>query len=171
MRTVSKKYKKAKKSVITGDIKIKIDAWVEKFPDDQKQSAVLSALRIVQKANEGYLTESLMDEVADYLGMSGIAVYEVATFYTMYDHKPVGKNKIEVCTNLSCQLCGSSEIIAHLEQRLNIKMGEVTKDRKFSLHAAECLGACTGAPMLQIGDKYHENLTRESVDALLDELT
>ena len=153
------------------EVKAEIDKWVAKFPADQKQSACMEALKIVQAANDNMLTENLMDQVAAYLDMPKIAVYEVATFYTMYNHKPVGKNKIEVCTNLSCGLCGADKIVKHLEDKLGVKMGgEVTKDGKFSLHHAECLGACIGAPMLQIGDKYYEKLSPEKIDEILEEL-
>jgi len=102
--------------------------------------------------------------------MPNIAAYEVATFYSMLELKPIGKNKICVCTNISCQLRGSAQIVAHLEKRLGIKMGETTADGKYALKNVECLGACVGAPMLQIGDQYYENLTPESVDKILEEV-
>ena len=155
---------------LSAESRQEIDAWVAKFPNDQKQSAVLAALTIVQAANGGWLTEPLMDAVAEYLAMPKIAVYEVATFYSMYDLKPVGKYKIEVCNNISCMLCGCYKIINHLENKLGIKMGTTTADRKFTLRAAECLGACVGAPMMQIGDQYYEHLTPETVDQILQEL-
>ncbi len=147
-----------------------IDAWVAKFPVDQKQSAVLAALTIVQKTNGGYLTQPLMDAVADYLEMPKIAVYEAVTFYSMFDLEPVGKVKIEVCTNISCMLCGSQKIVKHLENKLGVKVGGTTPDKKFTLRGVECLGACVGAPMMQIGDDYHEHLTPEKVDKILQEL-
>ena len=148
----------------------KIDEWLKKFPSNQKQSAVMPALTIVQDENGGYLTQPLMDAVALYLGMPKIAVYEVATFYSMYEHKPVGKYKICVCTNVSCMLCGSAQIVTHLKKRLGVGFGEVTADGKFSIKEVECLGACTGAPMLQIGDQYYENLTPEKIDGILEGL-
>jgi len=147
-----------------------IDSWVAKYPADKKQSAVMSALRIAQDQNGGYLTDDLIDAVAEYLEMESIAVYEVASFYSMYELKPVGKHKICVCTNISCMLCGSDEIVSHLEKKLGITFGEVTEDGKFSLKEVECLGACVNAPMLQIGEHYHENLTAEKIDTLLDSL-
>ncbi len=147
-----------------------IDNWVAKYPDEWKQSAVMAALRIVQDDNGGWLTPELMDKVAAYLDMAPIAVYEVASFYSMYEHKPVGKHKICMCTNVSCMLNGSDKIVQHLEERLDIKLGETTNDGRFTLKEVECLGACVGAPMMQIGEKYYENLTPELIDSILDSL-
>ncbi|MGV6826778.1 MAG: NADH-quinone oxidoreductase subunit NuoE [bacterium] len=159
-----------KDTLFTPEIRAEIDTWIAKYPDEWKQSACMAALQIVQDANGGYLTEKLMDEVADYLDMPPIAVYEVASFYSMYELKPVGKNKICVCTNISCMVCGSDSIVNHLENRLGIKLGQTTEDGKFTLKEVECLGACGGAPMLQIGTQYYENLTPELVDSILDGL-
>lgn len=156
--------------LLSAESRAEIDTWVAKYPEDQKQSACMAALRIVQDANGGYLTESLMDAVADYLEMPRISVYEVATFYSMYELKPVGKHKICVCTNISCMLCGSDDVVAHLKKRLGIGLGETTEDGRITLKEVECLGACVGAPMLQIGEHYHENLTPEKIDAILDQL-
>jgi len=147
-----------------------IDHWVAKYPAEQKQSAVMAALRIVQDQQGGWLTTELMDAVADYLDMDKIHVYEVATFYSMYEHQPVGKHKICVCTNISCMVCGSGKIVAHLEDKLAIKMGGTTEDNRFSLKEVECLGACSGAPMMQIGEHYYENLDAEKIDKILDNL-
>jgi len=147
-----------------------IDQWIAKYPINQKQSAVMAALRIVQEQNGGWLTNELIEAVANYLEMPAIAAYEVATFYSMYEHHPVGKHKICVCTNISCMLCGSDEIVQHLQQKLNIGFGQVTEDGKFSLKEVECLGACANAPMFQIGPKYYENLTPEKIDQILDNL-
>lgn len=147
-----------------------IDAWIGKYPADQRQSAVMAALRIVQDSNNGSLNRDLMDAVAEYLQMPPIAVYEVATFYSMYEHKPVGKHKICVCTNISCMLRGSDEIVQHLKQKLGIGFGQVTADGRFSLKEVECLGACCGAPMFQIGNHYYENLTPQKVDEILGKL-
>lgn len=147
-----------------------IDHWVAKYPPDQKQSAVMGALSVVQEANGGWLTTGLMDAVAEYLEMPPIAVYEVATFYSMYELKPVGRHKLCVCTNVSCMLCGSEDVVAHLEKKLGIKLGETTADKKFTLKEVECLGACGGAPMMQIGREYHENLTPEKLDEILAKL-
>jgi len=149
-----------------------IDKWLKKYPPEQKRSAVIEALHLVQHENNGWLTTELLDTVADYLGMDKIAVYEVATFYSMFNLKPVGKHMINVCTNLSCMLCGSQDILAHLEKRLGIKAGETTADGKYSLVAeGECLAACGGAPMMQIDHKtYYENLTPQRVDEILNEI-
>lgn len=157
-------------SLLSPEIRAQIDKWIAKYPPDQKQSAVMGALTIAQDANGGWLTQQWMDAVADYLEMPKIAVYEVATFYSMYEHKPVGKHKICVCTNISCLLRGSEEIVEHLETRLGIKMGETTPDNKFTLKEVECLAACCGAPMFQIGKEYYEHLTPEKVDEILNHL-
>jgi NADH-quinone oxidoreductase subunit E len=157
-------------TLLSEQSRTEIDAWIAKYPSEQKQSAVMGALSIVQEANGGYLTTELMDAVAEYLEMAPIAVYEVATFYSMYELKPVGKHKICVCTNVSCMLCGSDDIVAHLKQKLNIGFGETTADNKFTLKEVECLGACGGAPMMQIGKTYYENLTSEKIDEILAKL-
>lgn len=147
-----------------------IDQWLAKYPAEQRQSAVMPALRIVQDANGGWLTTQLMDAIAEYLQVPPISVYEVASFYSMYEHKPVGRHKICVCTNISCLLCGSEDVVSHLENKLGIKMGETTVDGKFTLKEVECLGACVGAPMFQIGHDYYEHLTPEKIDSILDGL-
>lgn len=147
-----------------------IDHWVAKYPADQKQSACMAALRLAQEQNGGWLTNDLIEAVAAYLEMPAIAAYEVATFYSMYEMKPVGRHKICVCTNISCMLCGSEEVVAHLQGRLGIKLGETTTDGKFTLKEVECLGACANAPMLQIGKDYYENLTPAKLDEILDGL-
>lgn len=156
--------------LITDASRAEIDMWIAKYPVDQRQSAVMPALRILQDQNGGWLTNDLMDAVAEYLNMPAIAVYEVATFYSMYEHKPVGKHKISVCTNISCLLCGSEEVVHHLERRLGVKLGQTTGDGKFTLKEVECLGACCGAPMMQVGRQYYENLTPEKIDQILDSL-
>ena len=142
---------------------------IAKYPPDQKQSAVMAALRIAQEEH-GWLSVPLMDYVAELLGMRPIAVYEVATFYSMYDLKPVGKHKISLCTNVSCMLCGSDTLVNHLQKRLGIKLGETTPDGKVTLKEVECLGACGGAPMFQIGKNYYENLTPQKIDEILASL-
>ena len=156
---------------INPETQAEIDQWIKKFPEDRQQSAVLQALMFVQRDNGGWLSEEHLNAVADYLSLPRIAVYEVATFYDMYDLKPVGKNKIDVCTNISCKLCGCDKIVAHLEKRLGIKVGQTTEDGQYTLKGVECLAACCGAPMMQVNDlEYHENLTPEKVDAILDRL-
>ena len=142
---------------------------VAKYPPERKSSAVMAALRIAQEEH-GWLSVPLMDYIAELLGMRPIQVYEVATFYSMYNLKPVGKHKISICTNISCMLCGSEAIVKHLEKRLGIKLGETTPDGKVTLKEVECLAACCGAPMFQIGKNYYENLTPQKVDEILASL-
>lgn len=145
-----------------------IDMWIAKYPPSERQSAVMAALRIVQESL-GFLTEERMDAVASYLDMPAIAVYEVATFYTMYEHAPCGRHLISVCTNISCQLNGSARIMSHLEETLGISSGETTKDARFTLRPAECLGACVGAPMMQVDKDYHECLTTSKLQDILNQ--
>ncbi|MDX5151596.1 MAG: NADH-quinone oxidoreductase subunit NuoE [Acidiferrobacterales bacterium] len=156
-----------KMDLITRENQAEIDQWVAKYPAENKRSAVMAALRIVQDQNGGYLTSDLIDAVAEYLDMPSIAVYEVASFYSMYELEPVGRHKICLCTNVSCMLCGSDDILAYLQKKLGIGFGETTPDGRFTLKEVECLGACGGAPMMQIHNKYYENLTPERIDEIL----
>jgi NADH-quinone oxidoreductase subunit E len=158
---------KDKINLLSPESRAQMDGWVAKYPPDRKSSAVMAALTIAQDQNGGWLTNELMDAVAEYLEMPPIAVYEVATFYSMYELKPVGRHKICVCTNISCLLCGSDEIVGHLKQKLGIGFGETTPDGKFSLKEVECLAACANAPMMLIGKTYYENLTAAKVDEIL----
>ena len=147
-----------------------IDMWIARFPEGKSQSALLAALRAVMHEDH-YLSTEKMDAVADYMGLPKIAVYEVASFYSMYelDEKAAAKNSISVCTNVSCMLNGSDVIVDHIEERLGIKMGESTSDGQFFFKIEEeCLAACCGAPMMQLNHVYHENLTTDKVDALLE---
>ncbi len=147
-----------------------IDAEVAKYPAEQKQSAVMSALRIAQ-AEQGWLRPELIEFVAHYLEMPPIAAYEVATFYNMYDTQPVGRHKITVCTNLPCALRGANEIAAHLQDKLGVGFGETTGDGRYTLKEGECMGACGDAPMcLHNNHTMHTHLTVEKVDDLLDKL-
>lgn len=149
-------------------VRDEIDHWVAKYPPEHKRSALLAALRAVQHENGGYLTRELMDAVAAYLELPPIAVYEVASFYSMFELKPVGRHSISVCTNLSCMLCGGDEILRHLERRLGVSVGQSTGDGRFFLkREEECLAACTGAPMMQVDHVYYEKLTPEKVDEIL----
>lgn len=157
-------------TLLPENVQAEIDQWVAKYPAGQQQSAVLPALSIVQEYNQGWLSRELMDAVASYLEMSPIAVYEVATFYSLYDLKPTGKHKINLCTNVSCMLMGCETIANHLKQRLGIEFGETTADGKFTLREVECLGACAQAPVVHIGREYHEKLTPEKIDKILDDL-
>ena len=160
---------KRKADLLSAEVRAGIDQWVAKYPPEEKQSAVMAALRLVQE-EQGWLSTEMMDAVAEYLEMEPISVYEVATFYTMYDLKPVGRHRISVCTNISCMLCGSAEIMAYLEKKLDVKRGETTADGKFTLKEVECLAACAGAPMFMIGKTFYENLTPEKIDAILDSI-
>ena len=155
--------------LLSAEIKKQIDQWLTKYPDDQRQSGVLQALHFVQDA-EGGITTPMMDAIADHIGMPKIHVYEVATFYGMYHLEPAGKNKIYLCTNISCDLCGFQEIRDHIQKKLEIGFGETTKDGKFSLHAVECLAACRNAPAMQVNKDYFENLTPEKINQVLDSL-
>jgi NADH-quinone oxidoreductase subunit E len=148
-----------------------IDLWVAKFPPDRKRSAVISALRAAQHENNGYLTTPIMDAIGAYLGLPPIQVYEVATFYSMFETHPVGRHHLSVCTNISCMLRGAEDIRAHVEKKLGIKTGESTPDGRIYLkREEECLAACTGAPMLMVDHVFHENLTPAKVDQILDQL-
>lgn len=140
---------------------------VAKFPEGKQKSALLSVLHLAQ-AHFGYLSEPVMDYVARLLHILPIEVYEVATFYSMYDTKPVGKVKLEVCRTGPCMIEGAEKIIAYIENKLGIKDGETTADGVFTLKSVECLGACGYAPMLQAGEKFHEHLTEAKVDELIE---
>ena len=155
---------------LSESVRNKIDQWLLRYPPEQKRSAVLQALHYVQEENNGWLNEASMDAVADYLNLPKIAVYEVATFYSMYHLDPVGRHVINVCTNISCMLNGSEEIVNHLKKRLQIDVNGTTPNGKFTLKTVECLAACAAAPMFQIGKKYYEHLTPEKIDAILEEL-
>jgi len=158
---------KSKIELITAESRADIDQWVAKYPVEHKRSAVMAALRIVQDQNGGWINSDLIDAVAEYLDMTSIAVYEVASFYSMYELKPVGRHKICLCTNVSCMICGSDNILDYLKQRLGIGFGETTPDGRFSLKEVECLGACGGAPMMQIHNKFYENLTSDRIEEIL----
>lgn len=148
----------------------KIEYELTKYPKDRRQAAVMSALRIVQ-IERGWLSKESITDVAKYLGIPEIAAMEVATFYNMYDLQPVGQYKITVCTNISCMLRGSDEIVDHLQHKLGVGFNEVTADGKFCIKEGECMGCCGGAPLLHVNNTHmHEFLTTEKVDALLDEL-
>ena len=148
-----------------------IDAWVRKFPEGRQRSAVISALHIVQHENQGYLTTELMDAVAEYLDLPPVQVYEVATFYSMFETEKVGRNCVSVCTNICCMVRGSQEILEHIERKYQVAEGGTTADgRIFLKKEEECLAACTGAPMMMVNHRYYENLTPEKVDEILDAL-
>lgn len=148
----------------------KIDRELAKYPANQRRSAVMSALRIVQDEH-GWLSKETITDVAAYLGVPDIAVLEVASFYNMYQMEPVGKYKLTVCTNISCMLRDALGIVEHLEHRLGIHCGETTQDGKFTLQEGECMGACGSAPLMLVNNKdMREFLTNEKLDAMLEEL-
>jgi len=162
---------KSKIELLSDHTRSEIDHWVTKFPEDRKRSAVLSALNAAQHQNQGYLTTDLMDAVAEYLGLAAIHVYEVASFYSMFETVPVARNNVAICTNISCMLMGSESIVEHVENKLGIKIGESTEDGRIYLKCEEeCLAACACGPMMQVNHKYYENLTAEKVDEILDGL-
>ena len=156
--------------MLTSDSLAQIDKEIAKYPADQKQSAVMSALRIAQ-VEKRWLSTEIMDFIAHYLGMPAIAVYEVASFYNMYEMHPVGHHKITVCTNLSCTLVGALDIVEHLKKKLGIQIGETTDDGKFTLRESECMGACGNAPLCTLNNhKMLSYLTPEKIDQILAEL-
>jgi len=159
-----------KSALFSPEIREAIDAHIAKYPPEWKQSAVMPALSIVQDANGGWLTTELMDDVAAYLDMPAVSVYEVATFYGMYDLTPQGRHKVCVCNSISCMLNGSEELIEHVEHKYGVKVGETTSDGRFTLKEVECLGACRDAPAVLLDKVYHEKLTPESLDKLIDGL-
>ena len=157
--------------ILSDHVREEIERWKARFPEDRQRSAVIGALHAVQHENDGYLTAELMNGVADYLDLPTIQVYEVATFYSMFQTKPVGRNNVAICTNVSCMLRGSDELVEHVEKKLGIKTGESTPDGRIYLKKEEeCLAACCGAPMMMVNHKYYENLTEAQVDEILDGL-
>ncbi len=160
-----------KTSLLTEHTRREIDHWVKKFPPGRQRSAVLSALRAAQEQNEGYLTAELLEAVADYLSLPVVQVYEVASFYSMFELHPCGRHHVSICTNISCMLRGAEALVAHAERKLGIRLGESTPDRRIFLkREEECLAACTGAPMMMVDHVFHEHLTPEKVDQILDDL-
>jgi NADH-quinone oxidoreductase subunit E len=148
-----------------------IDHWVSKFPPDRKRSALIQALFVAQEQNQGHLTDVLITATAKYLDLPAVWAYEVASFYSMFETTPVGRNNVAVCTNISCWLNGAEDLVRHCEKKLGVKLGESTADgRVYLKREEECLAACCGAPMMVVNGHYHENLTTESVDQILDGL-
>ncbi len=157
------------KYIINSKIMDKIDQVKRKFPILEPKSSIIESLLILQHCNQGFVTKEIMQALAKYLGVKEIDVLEVATFYTMINIKPVGRNVIAVCNNISCMLRGSDKILNHIEKKLNIKVGESTSDNKFYLKdEIECLAACNGGPMMQVNHKNYENLTLDKIDKILE---
>lgn len=146
-----------------------IRQWMSNFPEGKSKSAILNILHLAQEKNGGWLSVDMMDYVAEIMKLLPIEVYEVATFYTMYNLKPVGKFVFEVCQTGPCMLNGSDEIISYITQKLGIRAGETTTDGMFTLKTVECLGACGYAPMMQLRKTYREHLTKEKVDLIIEE--
>lgn len=145
-------------------------AIIARYPEGRSKSALLPILHIAQAENHGWLSVNAMDAVAQVLGLQHIEVYEVASFYSMFNLHPVGRHVLDVCRTTPCMLRGSDDLIAHLEHKLGIHVGETTADGMFTLKGVECLGSCGSAPMLQCGARYHEHLSTEKVDALIEQL-
>ena len=161
----------SKLSLLSEKTRAEIDHWVAKFPPGRQRSASLSALRAAQEQNAGFLTADLMDAVAEYLQLPPIQVYEVASFYSMFEIHPCGRHHVSICTNISCMLRGGEELFEHAQRKLGIRGNQSTPDgRIFLKREEECLAACTGAPMMMVDHVFHENLTPERLDAILDGL-
>lgn len=157
--------------VLSDETRTRIDHWLTKFPPDRKRSAVLPGLHAAQEQNQGYLTDELIAGVAKYLDLPPVWAYEVATFYSMFETQKVGRNNVAFCTNISCWLNGAEDLVAHAENKLGCKLGESTADgRVYLKREEECVAACCGAPVVVINGHYHEKLTPEKVDELLDGL-
>lgn len=157
--------------VLSDKTRAHIDHWLTKFPPERKRSAVLQGLHAAQEQNQGWLSDELIAGVAKYLDLPFVWAYEVATFYSMFETEKVGRNNVAICTNISCWLNGADDIVRHCEKKLGIKHGESTADgRVYLKKEEECLAGCAGAPMMVINGHYHERLTLDQVDALLDGL-
>lgn len=157
--------------VLSTHLREEIDHWVAKFPPGRQRSALLAALRAAQHENGGFLDRPLMDAIAAYLELPPVQVYEVASFYSMFETEPCGRHHVSICTNVSCMLRGADELLEHAERKLGIRVGESTPDgRVFLKREEECLAACCGAPMMMVDHVYHENLTPERLDEILEGL-
>ena len=164
-------YAQGKADLLTAATKATIDGWVERFPADRKRSAVIQSLIAAQEQNGGYLTRELIEGVADYLDLPPVWAAEVASFYSMFDNEPVGRNKVNICTNISCWLNGAEDLVAHAKAKLGIPMGGTTDDGRITLiREEECLAACCGAPMMVVNGHYHEDLDTQKFDEIMDGL-
>jgi len=147
---------------------IRVNEILKKYPSER--SAIMPLLYLAQEQNDNWIPTAAMDHIAEILNLPKMYIYEVANFYTMYNKQPVGKYLIQVCRTTPCWLCGSDEIVKACKEKLNIDIGETSEDRQFTLVEVECLGACTAAPMCQINDDYYENLDKEKMAAIIDNL-
>lgn len=158
-------------TILTEQARQHIDHWVAKFPPDRKRSALIQGLWAAQEQNGGHLTDELITAVTRYLDLPQVWGYEVASFYSMFETRPVGRHNVAICTNISCWLNGAEDIVRHCEKKYGIKLGESTADGRLYLKSEEeCLAACCGAPMMVVDGHYHEKLTIEKVDSILDAL-
>jgi NADH-quinone oxidoreductase subunit E len=156
---------------LSAHVRDEIEQWKTRFPEDRQRSAVISALHAIQHENKGFVTAEQMNAIAAFLELPTIQVYEVATFYSMFQTKEVGRNEVAICTNVSCMLRGADDLVDHVEKRLGVKLGESTEDGKvFLKREEECIAACCGAPAMMVNHKYYENLTMEMVNEILDGL-
>ena len=160
-----------KSALLSAPTRDRIDGWVAKFPQQHKRSALIQSLMAVQDQNGGWLSQDLIEAVADYLELPPVWAFEVASFYSMFDTRPTGRHKVNICTNISCWLNGAGDIVRHAENRLGISLGETTEDGRVTLVIEEeCLAGCCGAPMMVVDGHYHENLDAEKVNVILDGL-
>jgi len=160
-----------KKDLLNEDTRATIDHWVGKFPPENKRSALIQALIAAQDQNGGWVSRDMIEAVADYLQVPPVWAYEVASFYSMIDQEPVGRHKVNICTNISCWLNGAEDIVNHVEGKLGVSLGETTQDERITLVVEEeCLAACCGAPMMVVDGHYHENLDTDKIDKILDGL-
>ena len=160
-----------KKDLLNEGTRASIDHWVSKFPPEHKRSALIQALIAAQDQNGGWVSKDIIEAVADYLDLPPVWAFEVASFYSMFDQKPVGRNKVNVCTNISCWLNGAEDMVSHIESKLGIKLGETTADDRITLIVEEeCIAACCGAPAMVVNGHYHENLDTDKIDKILDGL-
>ena len=156
---------------LSSHVRDEIESWKARFPADKQRSAVISALHAVQHESHGFVTAEQMNAVAEYLELPTIQVYEVATFYSMFQTREVGRNEVAICTNVACMLRGADDLVDHVENKLGVKTGDSTDDgRIFLKQEEECIAACCGAPAMMVNHKYYENLTKEQVDEILDGL-
>ena len=160
-----------KKALLNEGTRASIDHWVSKFPPEHKRSALIQALIAAQDQNGGWVSKDIIEAVADYLDLPPVWAFEVASFYSMFDQKPVGRNKVNICTNISCWLNGAEDMVSHIENKLGIKLGETTADDRITLIVEEeCIAACCGAPAMVVNGHYHENLDTDKIDKILDGL-
>lgn len=157
--------------LLTADTLKHIDHWVAKFPADKKRSALIQALMAAQEQNGGWISRELSEAVAQYLDLPPVWAHEVVSFYSMFFDQPVGRNKVNVCTNISCWLNGADVLVEHAEKKLGVQLGGTTEDGRVTLvKEEECMAGCCGAPMMVVNGHYHENLDIEKMDAILDGL-